>query len=127
MAALESQAVSRGLVLWSNIPLVNCPEEFIRPTKDNQVRRTDIAVTWLGLLSRAQVTNEEWAWACEEIAMSNRFWPTVADVMNLIKERRRKREREKIWISIGRNDLGQEMLRRIHPDEHKALPGGGGK
>ena len=125
MAALESQAVSRGLVLWSNIPLVNCPEEFIRPTKDNQVRRTDIALTWLGLLCRANVTGEEWAWACEEIAMSNRFWPTVADVMNLIKERRRKREGEKEWVQIGTCPEGRAQLRRMHPDEFKALPGGG--
>ena len=97
MAELASKVVTQALEMWALMGLGKSPEK-ITP---------EIGLAWLLPLRSAGVTAEEWGWVCSYIPVEpgRRFWPAVPEVIDLIRERRRRQLDQLEMIGVHRNGV----------------------
>lgn len=111
MAELASKVVTQALEMWALMGLGKCPEK-ITP---------EIGLAWLLPLRSAGVTAEEWGWVCSYIPVEpgRRFWPAVPEVIDLIRERRRRQLGQLEMIGVHRDGVLAIEVR--DPSTQKAI------
>lgn len=107
MSRLTAVSVSEGLEVWTLIGLGLSPKEVT----------AKMGAAWLASLESIGTTVEEWEWVRAYVTTEpgRRFWPSVPEVLDLIRERRRRRLDEMVGIGVERD--GKTAVEWRHPSE----------
>jgi hypothetical protein len=107
MSELSAAIISEGLEVWALLGMGLSPKEV----------SAKMTAAWLVSLEGIDTTVDEWQWARGYVTTEpgRRFWPSVQEVLDLIRERRRRRLDEMVGIGVERD--GKTAVEWKHPSE----------